>query len=103
MQAGNLEDREKDLLAEVTKEIEKLKYYLEESNEIIEQEDFVEIKVTHKRTTAIHDKLCNLIAHVQELKINEGLKPRELFVNGKRIQKRDTLRGHCRWERSKTP
>lgn len=31
--------------------------------------DFVEIEVTHNRTTAIHDKLCNLIAHVQELKI----------------------------------
>ena len=51
----------------------KLKYYLEESNEIIEQEDFIEIEVTHKQTTAIQDKLCNLIAHVQELKIEQGI------------------------------
>ena len=96
MQAANLEDREKDLLAEVEKEIEKLKYYLEESNEIIEQEDFVEIEVTHKRTTAIHDKLCNLIAHVQEVKIERGIETARAICNGKRIQKRDTLRGHCR-------
>ena len=37
MQAANLEDSEKDLLAEVEKEIDKLKYYLEESDEIIEE------------------------------------------------------------------
>ena len=53
MQAANLEDTEKDLLAEVEKEIEKLEYYLEESDEMIEEGDFVEIEVTHNRTTAI--------------------------------------------------
>ena len=58
---------------EVEKEIEKLKYYLEESDEIMEEGNFVEIEVTHNRTTAIHDKLCNLIAHVQELKIERGI------------------------------
>ena len=47
MQGLNLEDMEKDLLAEVKKEIEKLKYYLEESDEIIEEGDFIEIEVTH--------------------------------------------------------
>lgn len=65
MQGANSEDTEKALLAEVEKEIEKVKYYLEESDEIIEEGDFVEIEVTHNRTTAIHDKLCNLIAHVR--------------------------------------
>ena len=73
MEGANSEDTEKELLAEVEKEIEKLKYYLEESDEIIEEGDFVEIEVTHNRTTAIHDKLCNLIAHVQELKIERGI------------------------------
>ena len=73
MQAANLEDTEKDLLAELEKEIEKLEYYLEESDEMIEEGDFVEIEVTHNRTTAIHDKLCNLIAQVQELKIERGI------------------------------
>ena len=69
MEGANLEDTEKYLLAEVEKEIEKLKYYLEQSDEIIEEGDFIEIEVTHNQTTAIRDKLYNLIAHVQELKI----------------------------------
>ena len=47
MQAANLEDTEKDLLTEVEKEIEKLQYYLEESDEMIKEGDFVEIEVTH--------------------------------------------------------
>ena len=93
MQAANLEDREKDLLAEVEKEIEKLKYYLEEWNEIIEQEDFVEIEVTRKRTTAIHDKLCNLIAHVQELKIERGIETARAI----RQWKKDTKERYAPW------
>lgn len=88
-----MEDREKDLLAEVEKEIGKLKYYLEESNEIIEQEDFVEIEVTHKRTTAIHDKLCNLIAHVQELKIERGIETARAI----RQWKKDTKERYAPW------
>ena len=39
MEGANSEDTEKELLAEVEKEIEKLKYYLEESDEIIEEGD----------------------------------------------------------------
>ena len=73
MRGANLEDTENDLLAEVEKEIEKLKYYREELDEIIKEGDFVEIVVTHNRTKAIHDKLCNLIAHVQELKIERRI------------------------------
>ena len=72
MQGANLEDTEKGLLAEFEKEIEKLKYYLKESDKIIKEGDFIEIEVTHNQTTAIHDKLCNLIGHVQELKIEPG-------------------------------
>ena len=73
MEGANSEDTEKELLAEVEKEIEKLEYYLEESDELIEEGDFVEIEVIHNRMTAIHDKLCNLIAHMQELKIERGI------------------------------
>ncbi|XP_068684848.1 uncharacterized protein [Montipora foliosa] len=43
MEGANLEDTEKDLLAEVEKEIEKLKYYLEESDEIMEERDFIHL------------------------------------------------------------
>ena len=52
MQEANLEDTAKNLPAEVEREIEKLKYYSEETDEIIEEGDFVEIEVTHNRTTA---------------------------------------------------
>lgn len=93
MQGANSEDTEKALLAEVEKEIEKLKYYLEESDEIIEEGDFVEIEVTHNRTTAIHDKLCNLIAHVQELKIERGIETARTI----RQWKKDTKERFAPW------
>ena len=44
MQGENLEDTEEGLLALVEKEIEKLKYYQEESDEIIKEGDFIEIE-----------------------------------------------------------
>ena len=88
-----MEDTEKDLLVQVDKEIEKLKYYLEESDEIIEEGDFVEIEVTHNRTTAIHDKLCNLIAHVQELKIERGIETARAI----RQWKKDTKERFAPW------
>lgn len=88
-----MEDTEKDLLVQVDKEIEKLKYYLEESDEIIEEGDFVEIEVTHNRTTAIHDKLCDLIAHVQELKIERGIETARAI----RQWKKDTKERFAPW------
>ena len=33
----------------------------------------MEIELIHKRTNAIHDKLCNLVARVQEVKIERGI------------------------------
>ena len=88
-----MEDTEKELVTEVEKEIEKLKYYLEESDEMIEEGDFVEIEVTHNRTTAIHDKLCNLIAHVQELKIERGIE----IARAIRQWKKDTKEKFAPW------
>ena len=87
MQGANSEDTKKALLAEVENEIEKLKYYLEESDEIIEEGDFVEIEVTHNRTRAIHDKLCNLIAHVEELKIERGIETARAIRQWKKATK----------------
>lgn len=60
----NLEESERKLQAEIDKGIEKLKYYLEESDELIQEGDFVAIEGIHKRANAIHDKLCNLVARV---------------------------------------
>ena len=87
-----MEETEKDLLAEVEK-IEKLKYYLEESDEIIEEGDFVEIEITLNRTTSIHDKLCNLIAHVQELKVERGIETARAI----RQWKKDTKERFAPW------
>ena len=86
MQGANSEDTEKELLAEVEEEIKKVKYYmyLKESEEMIEEGDFVGIEVAHNRTTGIHDKLCNLIAHMQELKIKRGI---------------ETVRAICQWKK----
>ena len=100
---ANLEDTEKGLLTKVEKEIERLKYYLEESDEITKEGDFIEIEVTDNRTTAIHDRLCNRIAQVQELKIERGIETARAIRQWKRIRKKDSLRGYYRWERSKTP
>ena len=93
MQGANLEDTEKDLLAKVEKEIENLKYYLEEADQIIEEGDFIEIEVTHNRTTAIPDKLCNLITHVQELKIERGIETARAI----RQWKKDTKERFALW------
>ena len=63
---------EKQKEVEIDKEIEKLKYYLEPIDDIIEEGDYAEIEVVKKRTDAIFDKVNNLVASVQELKIDRG-------------------------------
>ena len=93
MQGANLEDTEKGLLTKVEKEIEKLKYCLEELDKIIKEGDFIEIEVTHNRTTAIHDRLCNRIAQVQELKIEPGIETARAI----RQWKKDTKERFAPW------
>jgi uncharacterized protein YqgV (UPF0045/DUF77 family) len=66
------ETAEKQKEVEIDKEIEKLKYYLEPIDDIIEEGDYAEIEVVKKRTDAIFDKVNNLVASVQELKIDRG-------------------------------
>ena len=51
------------------------------------------MNVTHNRTTAIHDKLCNLIAHVQELKIERGIETARAI----RQWKKDTKERFAPW------
>jgi predicted house-cleaning noncanonical NTP pyrophosphatase (MazG superfamily) len=66
------ETAEKQKEVEKDKEIEKLKYYLEPIDDIIEEGDYAEIEVVKKRTDAIFYKVNNLVASVQELKIDRG-------------------------------
>ena len=63
---------EKDQEKKIRKEIEKLQFYLEEVDELIEGENFNEIKQVCKRTLEIQDKLNDLVSQLQELKIELG-------------------------------
>ena len=84
---------EKQLEVEINKEIEKLKYYLETIDESIADGDSEELKLTSKRTTAILDKLNNLVANVQELKIDQGVESQRAI----RQWKKDTKDKYAQW------
>ena len=66
------EQTEESLQLEINKEIEKLKYYVENADETINEGDFNEIKIINSRATAILDKINTLVVSIQELKIDRG-------------------------------
>ena len=66
------EESEEKLQSEIKKEVEKLKYYVDNADEIIEEGDCNEIKIINSRTAVILDKINTLVANVQELKIGRG-------------------------------
>lgn len=68
-----MEDTERQLQAEIYKEIEKLKYYLEESDELIKRRGFLQ--------------------EFKRLKSIKELKLQERFVRGKRTRKKSTPDG----------
>ena len=55
-----------------TKAIDKLKYYLEETDKLIENNDVSELRIASKRTDEIRDELNDLTSRVQELKLDSG-------------------------------
>lgn len=67
---------EKKLEEEIDKEISKLKYFLEEADELIESKDYVEIDILRKRADKIINKLSDIIAQTEELKLDHGITPR---------------------------
>ena len=91
------EETEEKLKLEIDKEIEKLKYYLEQADDIIKEGDFGEIEVINKRTADILDKINNLVANVQELKVDRGAEtPRAI-----RQWKKDTKEKYTQWDSEK--
>ena len=62
----------KDQEKKVRKEIKKLQFYLEDVDELIEGENFDEIKQVCKRTQEIQDRLNDMVSSLQELKIKLG-------------------------------
>ena len=53
--------------------IDKLKFYLEEGDELLENCDYGEIALTCKRTDEIQDRLNDLMSTLQEQKIDRGI------------------------------
>ena len=68
-----MSQQEQDLEKKIKKEIDKLKFYLEESDELLEDCDYSEIALTCKRTDEIQDRLNDLMSTLQELKIAHGI------------------------------
>jgi vacuolar-type H+-ATPase subunit I/STV1 len=60
---------EKDQQKTIRKVIEMLQFYLEDVDELLENEDFNEIKQVCKRTQQNQDNMNDLVSHLQELKI----------------------------------
>ena len=64
------------ILKEIDKEIDKVKYFMEEIDELIEIQDYSEMEIVNKRAVKIIAKLSDLISQTEELKIERGLSPR---------------------------
>ncbi len=78
----------------IQKEISKLEYYLEGTEELIRVNDIEEIKTTVKQSSKIAGKLSELISQLEESKIDSGIRL-ELFVSGKRTPR---LNMHGYWK-----
>ena len=61
---------------DINKEISKLNYFLEETDELIRNKDYDEMGNLHKRADKIIDKLADIIAQEEELKLDSGVTPR---------------------------
>eukprot|EP00795_Rhopilema_esculentum_P000677 gene677-biopygen7196 len=63
---------------EIEKEITKLTYFTEQTNELLEGKDYREIEIVTKRIEQIHGKISDLILQFEELKIDEGKSARAI-------------------------
>jgi hypothetical protein len=68
---------EKKFEDEINKEISKLKYFLEEADDLIENRDYAEMDILDKRAGKIINQLTDLIAQTEELKLDNGTTPRQ--------------------------
>ena len=69
---------EQRLVKEIDKEISKLGYFLEETEELIEIKDYTEMEIVNKRAGNIITTLSDLVSQTEELKIERGLSPRSV-------------------------
>ena len=66
------------LIKEIDKEINKLRYFLEETEEMIEIKDYNEMEIINKRAGNIITNLSDLVSQTKELKIVRGLSSRSV-------------------------
>ena len=71
-----VKEDEKKFEDEINKEISKLKYFLEEADELIENRDYAEMDILNKREEKIINKFTDIIAQTEELKLDNGTTPR---------------------------
>ena len=72
-EAEGLSEDEKKFEKDIKKEIDKLDYYLGDTEELIESGDFKEMTVVCKRTDEILDRVNDLVSQMQELKLERDV------------------------------
>ena len=72
MSESEAQASEQQIENKINKEIEKLKYYLEQTDELIEEQDLREIETVNKHTKVILDQIYSLVANAQETKVELG-------------------------------
>ena len=82
--------KEEKFEKEIAIEINKLQFYLEDIDELIESQDIREIKVTSKRTDEILDRLNEILLKTQELKIEQAHTQRSVRQWKKEVKSRYT-------------
>ena len=85
---------EQQLEREIDKEIHKLKYFLDETDELIKLRDYTEMDIANRRAEKIVGKLSDLISQAEELKIDHGVSPLSVRQWKKDVKARySTFRG----------
>jgi len=69
---------EQRFVKEIDKEINKLRYFLKETEELIEIKDYTEMELVNKHAGNIITTLSDLVSQTEELKIECGLSPRSV-------------------------
>ena len=74
----DINEDEQRLEKDIDKEINKLKYFLEETDELIHIGDYTEMEIAGKRAEKIIAKLSDLVSQTEELKIDRGVSSRSV-------------------------
>lgn len=88
----DVEETQQKRHSEVDKEIAKLEYYLEPADELIETNDFEEMRVVIKQSSKIISKLSDLVSQLEGFKIDSGMSTRTV-----RQWKKDVKARYSKW------